>query len=309
MTTSSPIICLLGPTATGKTDVAIALSHYFPCEIISVDSAMIYKTMDIGTAKPSTAQLNLVPHHLIDIRDPAENYSAADFCTDVHNLILQIQQRQRIPLLVGGTMLYFHALQNGLATMPSADPAIRQRIEVQALQQGWASLHQQLHQIDPLSAQRIHPNDKQRIQRALEVYYLTGHPLSTWQQQTTPQLLPNFINIALQLDSRHELHTRIATRFDDMLQQGFLEEVERLRQRGDLHLSLPSMRAVGYRQAWQYLAGQFDYEMMREKSIIATRQLAKRQITWLRNSIAAQHFNSNSPQLLSEILSNLPKLC
>lgn len=273
----------MGPTAAGKTDIAIELTQQLPCDIISVDSALVYRDMNIGTAKPSAEELEKFPHRLIDIRDPAQSYSAAEFRTDALYEIESILKQDRIPLLVGGTMLYFNALQKGLSPLPEADNAIRQQLAQQAEQMGWAAMHAQLQDIDPIAAERIHPNDPQRIQRALEVYQITGKPLSELQQQQPEPLPYEFFNVAIAPDDRRILHQRIERRFDHMLLTGFIEEVEHLYARPDLHINLPSMRAVGYRQVWDYLAGEYDKATMREKGIAATRQLAKRQLTWLRS--------------------------
>lgn len=295
------IICLLGPTASGKTNLALALTKYLPIEIISVDSALIYRGMDIGTAKPDATILQSVPHHLINTHDPIEAYSAADFCRDVEQLIPAIIARKKIPLLVGGTMLYFRSLWQGLAILPPADPLIRQQIDTRAATEGWETLHNELKKVDPDAAARIHPNDPQRIQRALEVYYITGQPLSSFftQNQTTPYAI---LKLAIAPHDRALLHQRIANRFDQMLNQGFVTEVEALRARGDLSLALPSMRAVGYRQVWEYLDGNYDYDTMREKAIVATRQLAKRQLTWLRSFDDVVNFDSEESFLVEKVL-------
>lgn len=280
--TQPKVICLMGPTAAGKTDLAIEWLERYPCEIVSVDSALVYRGMDIGTAKPDAETLARAPHRLINIIDPSQAYSAADFYRDAQQEIEQILAKDKIPLLVGGTMLYFQALQKGLSPLPSADATIRADLEQQILEQGLAALYNELQKVDPVAADKIKATDKQRIQRALEVYRLTGQPLSVL-QQVKPALLPyRFINTAVIPESRPLLHERIAQRFDQMLAQGFIEEVEELKSRPELHSNLPSMRAVGYRQVWQYLAGEIDKQTMRDKGIIATRQLAKRQLTWLR---------------------------
>lgn len=285
----------MGPTASGKTQLAVELVQRFPCEIISVDSAMVYRGMDIGTAKPSADILKIAPHRLIDIRDPSEAYSAAQFRNDAMHEINHILARKKIPLLVGGTMLYFRALQQGLSDLPSADAALREKIRLAGEQQGWAVLHERLAQIDPIAAKRIHQNDTQRIQRALEVYELTGKNLTTWQQENQ-QISPDYrmINLAIAPDDRAVLHARIAKRFHQMLQEGFVEEVEKLFARGDLSLNTPAIRSVGYRQVWEYLLGYYSYSEMEEKGIIATRQLAKRQLTWLRGWPDMKWFNSES---------------
>lgn len=293
---TSPIIFLMGPTAAGKTDLAIALTQHLPCDIISVDSAMVYRGLDIGTAKPEPATLAQVPHRLINICDPSEPYSAARFRQDARQAIAEIQAHNRIPLLVGGTGLYFRALQQGLSELPAADSAIRQQLAEQLAHTGLAALHQQLATVDPAAAQRIHPNDPQRIQRALEVYLVTGRPISDWyasQQQLTG--LNPAVKIVVSPPQRQVLHDRIAHRFYQMLQQGFIAEVEHLYNRGDLQAELPALRAVGYRQVWQYLAGELSYQDLAEKAIIATRQLAKRQLTWLRAEPECQWFDSTRP--------------
>lgn len=276
-------ICIAGPTASGKTALALALCEHFPCEIISVDSTLVYRGMDIGTAKPSLAERASVPHHLIDIRDPADPYSAADFRRDALRLMDEISARGRIPLLVGGTMLYFKVLREGIAEMPPADPEVRALILADAERLGWPALHAQLAAVDPIAAARIHPHHSQRIQRALEVFRIGGVPLSELQRrQQQAELDHALIAFALNPADRSVLHRRIEVRFRQMLAQGFVEEVEVLYRRGDLLPDLPSMRAVGYRQVWDYLAGATDYDTMVELGIIATRQLAKRQLTWLR---------------------------
>lgn len=284
----------MGPTAAGKTDLAIELSKVLPCELISVDSALVYRGMDIGTAKPSKAQLAEFPHRLIDILDPAQSYSAADFRSDALAAMAQITARGNIPLLVGGTMLYFKALLDGLADMPAANTAVRAQLEADAQAFGWQSLHDQLAVVDPVSAARIHPNDPQRLIRALEVYRVSGMSMTAHREQQTAQSteaaasgcqqLPYTVaNLAIAPVDRKVLHQRIALRFEQMLDQGFLDEVLALRSRGDLHAGLPSIRAVGYRQVWDHLDGKLTREEMQERGIIATRQLAKRQFTWLRS--------------------------
>ncbi|EKG40961.1 tRNA (adenosine(37)-N6)-dimethylallyltransferase MiaA [Pseudomonas sp. SZ57] len=289
-----PAIFLMGPTAAGKTDLAIELTKVLPCELISVDSALVYRGMDIGTAKPSKAQLAEHPHRLIDILDPAQSYSAADFRSDALAAMAEITARGNIPLLVGGTMLYFKALLDGLADMPAADAQVRAQLEADAQAFGWQALHDQLAVVDPVSAARIHPNDPQRLIRALEVYRVSGMSMTAHREQQTAQSteaaasgrqqLPYTVaNLAIAPADRKVLHQRIALRFEQMLDQGFLDEVLALRSRGDLHSGLPSIRAVGYRQVWDHLDGKLTRDEMQERGIIATRQLAKRQFTWLRS--------------------------
>lgn len=288
-----PAIFLMGPTAAGKTDLAIELARVLPCELISVDSALIYRDMDIGTAKPDKATLAEFPHRLIDIRDPAESYSAAEFRADALSAMAEITARGRIPLLVGGTMLYFKALLEGLAEMPSADAALRAELEARAQAEGWEVLHAELRAVDPESAARIHPNDPQRLIRALEVYRVSGQSMTVHRQRQAAentaggasavrQFPYTVAQLAIAPAQRQLLHERIALRFRLMLEQGLVAEVERLRQRSDLHVGLPSIRAVGYRQVWDHLDGKLDAVQMQERGIIATRQLAKRQFTWLR---------------------------
>jgi tRNA dimethylallyltransferase len=293
MPTLPPAIFLMGPTAAGKTDLAIELSQHLPCELVSVDSALVYRGMDIGTAKPSRELLQRYPHRLIDILDPSESYSAAEFRRAALVEMAAITARGRIPLLVGGTMLYFKALIDGLAEMPSADPVVRAALEQEAAEKGWSYMHKLLAEIDPESAFRIHPNDPQRLLRALEVHRLSGLTMTQHRQRqraqnTAPDTpvdgrLPYTVaQFAIAPAQRQLLHERIARRFRNMLEQGFVEEVEALRARGDLHEGLPSIRAVGYRQVWQYLDAGIDRGEMEERGIVATRQLAKRQFTWLR---------------------------
>ena len=273
----------MGPTASGKTSVAVELVQHLPCEIISVDSALVYRGMDIGTAKPDAATLAQAPHRLIDILDPDQSYSAAQFRQDALRLMAEITARGNIPLLVGGTMLYFKALQQGLNDLPQADPATRARIDAMAAESGWPAMHAELARLDPATAARLNPADAQRVQRALEVCYLTGRPMSALIEEEAVADLPyRILALALLPSDRAVLHQRIAQRFDAMLAQGLIEEVERLRRSYALNLSMPSMRCVGYRQAWQYLEGEFDLAALREKCVAATRQLAKRQLTWLR---------------------------
>lgn len=297
-----PIICLMGPTAAGKTALAVQLVQYFPCEIVSVDSAMVYRGMDIGTAKPDAATLKIAPHHLIDLVDPAVAYSAGQFRTDALRVIAEIRAREHIPLLVGGTMLYFRALQQGLADLPAANPDLRQQLKKIAEEGGWPVLHAKLMQVDPVAASRIAANDAQRIQRALEVYQVTGKPISEWQKDDkNPFTEERMINIGLMPSNRAILHERIVLRFDEMLRAGLVEEVKKLYERGDLSPDLPALRSVGYRQVWEYLAGHYSYNEMREKAIIATRQLAKRQMTWLRSWPAISLLDSEAPDTFAQI--------
>lgn len=282
-----PAIILAGPTASGKSALALRIAERFPCEIISVDSAQVFRDMDIGTAKPAADERAAVPHHLIDLISPEESYSAARFRTDALVAMAQITARGRIPLLVGGTMLYIKALREGLADMPQADPAVRAELDAEAQQQGWPALHAELATCDPLTASRLAPNDSQRIQRALEIFRSTGKPMSYWlAAQADAEPLPyRLLGLALQPADdagRKVLHERIAQRFDTMLTNGLVEEVKHLRARYVLHDNLPSMRCVGYRQVWDVLEGSSAAETLRDKGIFATRQLAKRQITWLR---------------------------
>lgn len=283
------VIFLMGPTASGKTDLAIRLSKLLPLELISVDSALVYRGMDIGSAKPSAAELADTPHRLIDIRDPAEPYSVADFLADAEREIAAIHAQGKIPLMVGGTMLYFRALLDGLAEMPAADAAVRAQIEREAAEFGWPYVHAQLAQIDPETAREIHPNHSQRLSRALEVYRVSGKTMAQLRQAQFAQTSVagfcerfDVCQLAIAPRDRAILHHRIAERFDKMLVTGLVEEVRALHERGDLHPDLPAIRAVGYRQVWDYLEGQSDFAEMRERGIIATRQLAKRQFTWLR---------------------------
>ncbi|MCC7517453.1 MAG: tRNA (adenosine(37)-N6)-dimethylallyltransferase MiaA [Pseudomonadales bacterium] len=278
-----PAIFLMGPTASGKTDLAVALTEILPCDIISVDSAQIYRGMDIGSAKPDAATLQRAPHRLISFLDPSASYSAAQFRQDALREIAAIAAAGRIPLLVGGTMLYFKILLEGIADLPSADPALRASLSAEAEHHGWPALHQRLAALDPITAARLHPNHSQRILRALEVCLLTGSPLSVLQQQQTSPSLPfQPIQLALLPTDRHALHQRIEQRFQRMLAEGLVDEVRQLYQRGDLHPDLPAIRSVGYRQTWDYLAGQISLQELGTNGAAATRQLAKRQLTWLK---------------------------
>lgn len=291
-----PAILLMGPTASGKTQLAIDLVERGPFDIISVDSSMVYRGMDIGTAKPDAATLLKAPHRLIDIRDPADAYSAADFRRDALQSMAEITAKGRIPLLVGGTMLYFRLLLEGLADMPEADPAVRARLEAEAAEKGWPAMHARLALVDPEAAARLKPNDSQRLQRALEVWELTGKPLSQWHaEQGEPDRPPyHFQSIAVAPPDRAILHQRIEQRFDAMLAAGLVDEVQKLKSRADLHADLPSMRSVGYAQVWAYLEGEYDENEMRLRGIYATRQLAKRQFTWLRRFEAEWEDGSQS---------------
>lgn len=281
MPQTTKAIMLLGPTASGKSALSLQLAERFPIEIISIDSALVYRGLDIGTAKPTLAEQAKVPHHLIDIIDPSQSYSTAQFVKDCTSLVEQIRARNKIPLIVGGTMLYARALVQGLDALPAADPEIRAQIDREAEIQGWPALHKELELIDPATAARLAPNDAQRIQRALEVFKLTGQPLSALFGK--PDLLPLPLTVVgLAVENRKQLHTRIAQRFAQMLETGFLDEVRQLRARGDLHAGLPAIRSVGYRQAWEHLDGQYSFAQFEERGIVATRQLAKRQMTWLR---------------------------
>ncbi|MES2509359.1 MAG: tRNA (adenosine(37)-N6)-dimethylallyltransferase MiaA [Pseudomonadota bacterium] len=297
-------VALAGPTASGKTAAALAIARQRPVEIISVDSALVYRGMDIGTAKPRPEELATAPHHLIDIRDPLNAYSAAEFVADAGQLIHDIAARGKLPLLVGGTMLYFKALFEGLDDMPKADPEVRAAIAAEALDKGWPALHTQLAEIDPLTAARLEPQDSQRISRALEVYRVSGQPLSSFHRRkatpATDQAAPTLIS--LEPGERSWLHERIAHRFDAMLTAGFLDEVKTLRARGDLHPDLPSMRCVGYRQAWEALEGTSPMNELRDKGVFATRQLAKRQITWLRSMPQRHVVACDAPDALAQVL-------
>ena len=296
----------MGPTASGKTGVAVDLVQRLPCEIISVDSAMVYRGMDIGTAKPDAATLAAAPHHLIDILDPALRYSAAQFRLDALRLMEEISARGHIPLLVGGTMLYFRALRQGLNDLPPADPATRGAIDAMAAESGWPAVHAELARLDPATAARLNPADAQRIQRALEVCILTGQTMSSLLEKDTAADLPYRIHaLALLPGDRAVLHQRIAQRFDTMLAQGLIDEVEQLRRNDALDPSMPSMRCVGYRQAWQYLDGEFDLAGLREKGIAATRQLAKRQLTWLRGMEEVKAFDCLERNLTDAVFDGL----
>jgi tRNA dimethylallyltransferase len=327
-----PAVFLMGPTASGKTDLAVRLLEAFPFEIISVDSAMIYKEMDIGTAKPDAITLQKAPHHLIDFLDPSEAYSVAAFREDALALMENIVQRGKIPLLVGGTMLYFKALSQGLADLPPADESVRESINQMAQEQGWPAVHAALAKVDPDSAARIRPNDPQRLQRALEVYRVSGKTMTQWWAEqaqknnlagqaenkpytedkgdnanyTDTSVLPyRLMNLAVHPADRKVLHERIEQRFHLMLNAGFIEEVEALYKRGDLNGEMPSMRCVGYRQIWDYLEGKLSYQEMIERGIVATRQLAKRQVTWLRRWEPIQWLDSSDSKMYNELTDKL----
>lgn len=309
MTAPLPAIFLMGPTASGKTELAVELVRHFPCDIVSVDSAMIYRGMDIGTAKPGSEVLHRAPHRLINILDPAQSYSAAQFCEDAQREMASIMAAGRIPLLVGGTMLYFHALQRGLSDLPAADPVVRARLEEEARRQGWASLHRRLAAVDAAAAARIHPNDPQRIQRALEVYEVSGMPMTAFftRRGATGWQGP-VVKLVVAPADRDVMRQRIADRFHAMLEQGLVKEVEALRRRADLARDRPALRCVGYRQVWDYLAGESDYETMAKRAVIATAQLAKRQMTWLRREEEAQWFDSLDQKLYFKAITYIKSL-
>ncbi|ROZ71575.1 tRNA (adenosine(37)-N6)-dimethylallyltransferase MiaA [Ramlibacter sp. WS9] len=312
------VIALAGPTASGKTAAAMALAQAHGAEIISVDSALVYRGMDIGTAKPSPEERAAAPHHLIDIRDPLHAYSAAEFASDAARVVGEINARGKLALLVGGTMLYFKALFEGLDAMPAADPQVRSELEAQGALQGWPAMHAELARIDPVTAARLAPNDAQRIQRALEVFRISGQPLSSFHalQQRTPSAWSGVPLFALEPADRAWLHQRIAERFSAMLAAGFIDEVKALRARGDLNADLPSMRCVGYRQAWEILDAHearapgtpFPVGLLRDRGIFATRQLAKRQLTWLRSMPQRRVIACDSPDALNELLAQVKAL-
>ena len=299
---NATVVCLMGPTAVGKTALACQLARHANMEIISVDSALVYREMNIGTAKPSIDELSLAPHHLIDIIDPPETYSAANFCADAHKLCQQILAQGKTPLLVGGTMMYFNALQQGLSALPEANPSIREQLLQEAAQIGWDGLHQRLAQVDEVAAQKIHPNDTQRIQRALEVYAITGKSLTSLLIPAAPTTNYKYINLALLPEERSFLHERIAIRFKAMLELGFIAEVENIVTKWSLTEAHPALRCVGYRQVFDYLQGAYDYDLLCDKGIAATRQLAKRQLTWLRSWRSLNIFNAESPPSLDRVM-------
>ena len=292
-----PALFIIGPTASGKTGLAIKLMEHFPIELISVDSALVYKNMDIGTAKPSEEELAKAPHRLISFLDPSESYSAADFRKDALREMAEITAKGKIPVLVGGTMLYYRALENGLAILPEADQKVREKLNKEADEKGWDYLHKRLSEVDPVAGERLHPNDKQRIQRALEVYELSGKPLTQLHKEAQMDAMPyRLLKIAL-IPEREWIRDLAEKRFDMMLEQGFLDEVKALYARDDLHADLPAIRCVGYRQVWQYLKGELDADEMKERAVIATRQLAKRQMTWMRSEPNTTEFDAKNYQL------------
>lgn len=291
---TDPLLCIMGPTAAGKTDAAIALAHQCHAELISVDSALVYRGLEIGAAQPD------YPHHLIDIRDPLEVYTAADFVDGALEAAEDVRARGKVPIFVGGTMMYFKALLDGLSEMPASDPDVRAAIEKEAIEQGWPEMHRRLQVVDAITAEALHPNHSQRISRALEVYRQTGVPMSQWRERSQGQKRAA-ICVALAPAERRTLHERIEHRFDDMLANGFLEEVVALYQRGDLHVDLPAVRAVGYRQLWSHLSQEYSLEIAREKGIAATRQLAKRQITWLRGWSGLHWLDSGAKDVQEQV--------
>ena len=305
-----PAIFIMGPTASGKTGLAVELYQHLPVELISVDSALVFKDMDIGTAKPVASILARAPHHLIDLIPPTEVYSAATFRNDALKLMAEITARGKVPLLVGGTMLYFKALQGGLSQLPEADPNVRQKLDAQAAQIGWPAMHDKLAEIDPETAARLEPADAQRVQRALEVYEISGKTMTELHQSSMSDKLPyQLLKIALTPSDRSVLHDRIAIRFDDMLKQGFVDEVKRLLLKyPSLNADMPSMRCVGYRQALEHLAGNYDVAELRDRGIFATRQLAKRQLTWLRGMDDTFEVNCLNPKMLETVLNEINQL-
>ena len=297
-------VCLMGPTASGKTEVAISLCKRFPFEIISVDSALVYRGMDIGTAKPDAATLERTPHRLIDIRDPEEPYSAGEFVRDARQAMEEIFAAGRIPLLAGGTMMYFRALTRGIAELPVADNELRRQIDAEAENAGWPALHAELSRFDPKTAARLNPNDSQRIQRALEVYRASGKPLSEWQEEAAANSEPDdieYIRVGLQPEPRQVLHKRIDERLNIMINKGVLDEVKVLRERPKLTRNASSMRCVGYRQFWTHTIGEYSLETARYKALVATRQLAKRQITWLRSEDSLKSFDPLEADVIDAI--------
>jgi len=299
-------VLLMGPTASGKTDLAISLCKRFPCDIISVDSAMVYRGMDIGTAKPDTETLRRTPHQLIDIRDPEESYSAGDFVRDARVAIETSFEKGRIPLLAGGTMMYFRALTEGIAELPAANADLRAQIDAEAAKKGWPAMHAELEQVDPVVAARLNPNDSQRIQRALEVFRISGKALSEWQRDANNDTGDiKFVKIGLQIEPRELLHARIEQRLDLMIASGFEEEMLTLRERPKLRQDSSAMRSVGYRQFWKYLDGDYSRQEARDRALFATRQLAKRQLTWLRSENALFSIDPLEPQAIDTISTHL----
>jgi len=310
----SPVLCIVGPTGSGKTHLAMRLAEQVKSqgqniEIISMDSALVYRGLDIGSAKPSLAERNAVAHHLIDILDPTESYSAARFANDAKKLCTAIRERGNIPIIVGGTMLYWRAWAFGLSSLPPANPEIRARLDEEGKQLGWPAMHQKLALVDPITALRLEPNDSQRVQRALEVYEATGKTMSAWLADAPSEdgregsSIPSWITlVSLEPSDRTKLHVLLEKRFDQMLQQGFMEEVAGLRKNAALHADLPAIRSVGYRQAWEYLEGKTTLEEMRYKALAATRQLGKRQLTWLRAIAGRKVFDSFDPKELEAAL-------
>lgn len=303
-----PVLCLAGPTAAGKSAATLALAERWPVEIINVDSATIYAGMDIGTAKPGVAERARAPQHLLDIRDPVQSYSAAEFRKDALRLIKDIRTRGRIPLLAGGTMLYYKALRDGLDDLPRADPVLREQLDARAAAEGWPALHAELARRDPATAARLAPNDSQRIQRALEVCLVSGQPMSALLGRQTNRAAPFLHVLSLEPSNRLALHARIAHRFDAMLEAGLEDEVRALRARGDLHPGLPSIRCVGYRQLWAWLEGDVSRETAREQAIAATRQLAKRQLTWLRGWVGRDIIDCMAPHAVRDVISHAARV-
>lgn len=303
--TDLPVIFLMGPTASGKTDLAVELVERISAEIISVDSALIYRGMDIGTAKPEPELLARAPHRLVDIIEPDQTYSAADFRQDALAAIEEIHKKGKIPLLVGGTMMYFKALLEGISPLPEADQAVREQLENEAREKGWQALHDELKRVDPVAAERIHPNDPQRINRALEVYRITGISMTELTKRKGETLPYKVHQFAIAPSDRKVLHQRIEQRFKIMVEQGFVDEVRKLYERGDLHLNMPSMRCVGYRQVWEFLDGEHDFEEMVYRGIVATRQLAKRQMTWLNGWENVTWLETGSQDNLQLVMSSL----
>lgn len=304
MSAAPPVICLAGPTASGKSAASLALAERWPVEIIVMDSATIYRGMDIGTAKPTLEEQARAPHHLLDIRDPAETYSAAEFRSDALALIGEIRARGRLPVICGGTMMYYKVLREGISRLPEANVALREQIENEARQRGWPALHAELATYDPATAARLAPNDSQRLQRAIEIFRSSGVPMSAWLAREKPDdgSMYRYVTLSLEPSDRAALHARIAQRYRKMLEMGLLEEVARLHERGDLHIGLPSIRCVGYRQLWDHLEGKTSLELAVEQAIAATRQLAKRQLTWLRSDPERSVVDCLAPDAVSRVI-------